>query len=128
MPGRPRPPSALRTTPAAHRFQLLGMACLRAAMGDARGPVALVVSRCGRPTPTREELMDPQRFAFISDDTYTPEEVEQFTQVRRGGAARRAGKAAGWAREGPVNSPSCAAASARPLPARASPGSPARPP
>ncbi|KAL4437486.1 hypothetical protein ABPG77_003467 [Micractinium sp. CCAP 211/92] len=52
------------------RFQLLGLACLRAAMGDARKPAAEHATK-----------MDPANFAYISDDTYTAEEVEAQTQV-----------------------------------------------
>eukprot|EP00887_Chlorella_sp_A99_P007648 scaffold20.g7648.t1 len=55
------------------RFQLIGLACLRAAMGDARKPTALAADEA--------KSMDPQRFAYISDDTYTAEEVEECTQL-----------------------------------------------
>ncbi|KAL4452109.1 hypothetical protein ABPG75_007771 [Micractinium tetrahymenae] len=54
------------------RFQLLGLACLRAAMGDARKPAAL---------DEHAKKMDPANFAYISDDTYTADEVEAQTQV-----------------------------------------------
>ena len=56
------------------RFQLVGIACLRAAMGDTvrRLPVRL----------TDQDInLDAQRFAYISDRTYTPEEVESMTQT-----------------------------------------------
>lgn len=55
-------------------FQLVGIACLRAAMGDTvrRLPVKL----------TDQDInLDPQRFAYISDRTYTPERVELMTKV-----------------------------------------------
>ena len=68
------PPSRI----ARRRFQLLGLACLRAAMGDARKPTAL---------DERDKKLDPQNFAYISDDTYTAEEVEAQTQVGAGAAA-----------------------------------------
>ena len=56
------------------RFQLVGIACLRAAMGDTvrRLPVRL----------TDQDInLDAQRFAYISDSTYTPEQVESMTQT-----------------------------------------------
>ncbi|KDD75156.1 hypothetical protein H632_c838p0 [Helicosporidium sp. ATCC 50920] len=58
------------------KFQLLGLACLRAAMGDARKPTALVSEA--------DKALDAQRFAHVSDDTYTVEEVEQVTQLISG--------------------------------------------
>ncbi|PSC71048.1 chitin deacetylase-like isoform e [Micractinium conductrix] len=53
-------------------FQLLGLACLRAAMGDARKPATLA---------ELDKKLDPANFAYISDDTYSAEEVEAQTQV-----------------------------------------------
>lgn len=55
-------------------FQLVGLACLRAAMGDAvprRSP------RLRRPSEhsLTTKLMDPLRFSDISDRTYTVEQV-----------------------------------------------------
>ena len=41
-------------------------------MGDARKPTAL---------DDQDKKLDPQNFAYISDDTYTAEEVEAQTQV-----------------------------------------------
>lgn len=63
----------LRPSTDARRFQLLGLACLRAAMGDARRPAAL--------GGDADKKLDPQNFAYISDDTYTAEEVEAQTKV-----------------------------------------------
>jgi hypothetical protein len=57
------------------RFQLVGIACLRVAMGD-------VQQRA--PPPDEEEekkSMDPARFAYISDRTYTAAQVEETTAV-----------------------------------------------
>jgi hypothetical protein len=42
-------------------------------MGDARKPAAL---------DEHDKKLDPQNFAYISDDTYTVDEVEAQTQVR----------------------------------------------
>ncbi|KAL6779622.1 hypothetical protein ACKKBG_A13050 [Auxenochlorella protothecoides x Auxenochlorella symbiontica] len=53
------------------RFQLVGIACLRTAMGDMRQPTALVT----------EKHMDAATFAYLSDDTYTSQEVEEETQA-----------------------------------------------
>ena len=64
--------------PPPRRFQLLGLACLRAAMGDARKPSQL---------EEMETKLDAKNFAYISDDTYTASEVEAETQVRGGGPA-----------------------------------------
>lgn len=64
--------------PPPRRFQLLGLACLRAAMGDARKPSQL---------EEMEKKLDAKNFAYISDDTYTASEVEAETQVRGGGPA-----------------------------------------
>lgn len=79
-PDRPRQPSSPSDgnhgVLLACRFQLLGLACLRAAMGDARKPAAL---------DEQSKKMDPANFAYISDDTYTAEEVEAQTQVGGGG-------------------------------------------
>ena len=56
-----------------YSFQLVGLACLRTAMRDfPRGLHSSLLS---------EELLDPKRFAQISDDTYTPEQVQQVTEV-----------------------------------------------
>ncbi|KAI3438015.1 hypothetical protein D9Q98_000458 [Chlorella vulgaris] len=55
-----------------HRFQLLGLACLRAAMGDARKPTAL---------NDQDKRLDPQNFAHISDNTYSTLEVEAQTKM-----------------------------------------------
>ena len=44
-------------------------------MGDARKPTAL---------DDQDKKLDPQNFAYISDDTYTAEEVEAQTQVGAG--------------------------------------------
>lgn len=59
------------TRPPTRRFQLVGIACLRTAMGDMRQPTALVT----------EKHMDAATFAYLSDDTYTSQEVEEETQV-----------------------------------------------
>ncbi|KAK9806713.1 hypothetical protein WJX72_000302 [[Myrmecia] bisecta] len=56
------------------RFQLVGIACLRAAMGDTRKRLPIKLQ-------DQDKDLDPQRFAYISDRTYTPEEVEEFTTV-----------------------------------------------
>lgn len=55
-----------------HRFQLVGIACLRAAMSD---------SRVKLPVKESDKDLDPQRFAYISDRTYTPAQVEDITAV-----------------------------------------------
>lgn len=49
-------------------------------MGDARKPTAL---------DDQDKKLDPQNFAYISDDTYTVEEVEAQTQVGVAGARVR---------------------------------------
>lgn len=51
-------------------------------MGDSRKPTALAADE-------HAKRMDPQRFAYISDDTYSAEEVELCTQVRAAGARRK---------------------------------------
>lgn len=56
------------------RFQLLGIACLREAMGDTRRRLPIRLSE-------QDKNLDPARFAFISDRTYTVEEVEQATRT-----------------------------------------------
>lgn len=48
-------------------------------MGDARKPTAL---------DEADKKLDPANFAYISDDTYTTEEVEAQTQVRGGWGGR----------------------------------------
>lgn len=53
------------------RFQLIGIACLRTALGDMRRPTALVT----------EKHMDATTFAYLSDNTYNEEEVEAMTKV-----------------------------------------------
>lgn len=55
------------------RFQLLGVACLRAAMTDTARPLASPESD--------QKALDPRRFAHISADTYTAEDVVSMTQV-----------------------------------------------
>lgn len=58
-------------------------------MGDARKPAAL---------DEHAKKMDPANFAYISDDTYTAEEVEAQTQVgcRRRRDRRLAGYVTYW--------------------------------
>lgn len=66
-------------------------------MGDARKPTAL---------DDQDKKLDPQNFAYISDDTYTVEEVEAQTQVgaaSSGGGAALAACAA-WLRPAAVGS------------------------
>ncbi len=58
------------------RFQLLGLGCLRAAMGDA--PKRAYIKSIAE---EKDSSLDPERFAYISDNTYTAAEVEEFTQV-----------------------------------------------
>lgn len=58
------------------RFQLIGIACLRTALGDMRRPTALVT----------EKHMDATTFAYLSDNTYNEEEVEAMTKVRSRGS------------------------------------------
>jgi hypothetical protein len=67
------PLTAIRPRP--RRFQLIGIACLRVSMADSPLPL---------PAPRRpsDKLLDADRFAHISDDTYTAAEVEAHTQVR----------------------------------------------
>ncbi|CAL8462949.1 g2483 [Coccomyxa elongata] len=56
-------------------FQLVGIACLRVAMGD-------VQQRSGQQDEEEEKkAMDPARFAYISDRTYTAAQVEEMTAV-----------------------------------------------
>ena len=50
-------------------------------MGDARKPTAL---------DDQDKKLDPQNFAYISDDTYTAVEVEAQTQVGAGASRRSA--------------------------------------
>jgi len=60
------------------RFQLVGIACLRAAMADTRA----------KESQAREEAdkdLDPARFAYISDRTYSAAEVEEVTAVVQAG-------------------------------------------
>ena len=57
------------------RFQLVGIACLRAAMRDSRAKGSDDLDSI----VTREKLLDPQRFAYISDRTYSGAEVEELT-------------------------------------------------
>lgn len=58
-------------------------------MGDARKPTAL---------DDQDKKLDPQNFAYISDDTYTAEEVEAHTQVppECWGGGRVVSAAAAW--------------------------------
>ena len=44
-------------------------------MGDVRRRAYI------RSLAEEKDNMDPQRFAYISDDTYTAAEVEEFTEV-----------------------------------------------
>ena len=55
-------------------------------MGDARKPTAL---------DDQDKKLDPQNFAYISDDTYTAVEVEAQTQVGAG-ASRCSRPCACW--------------------------------
>ena len=57
------------------RFQLVGIGCLRAAMAD----VPCKVSAAG--DEEEKKALDPSKFAYISDRTYTAEQVEQMTAV-----------------------------------------------
>lgn len=57
-------------------------------MGDARRPLSVTAAQ-------QDKTLDPQRFSYISDDTYTAEEVEEHTLV-----GLQAGR---------VQSPSCGA-------------------
>ena len=52
----------------------MGIGCLRAAMADLH-------SRKTVPQEEEQKLLDPSKFAYISDRTYTPEQVEQMTAV-----------------------------------------------
>ena len=54
------------------RFQLVGIACLRAAMSD---------NKVRLPYKENDKDLDPHRFAYISDRTYTPQQVEELTTV-----------------------------------------------
>ena len=56
------------------RFQLVGIACLRAAMGDTK-------EKEPKEKVEREKTLDPARFAYISDRTYSAAEVEEVTAV-----------------------------------------------
>ena len=56
------------------RFQLVGIACLRAAMGDTK-------EKEPKEKVEREKSLDPARFAYISDRTYSAAEVEEVTAV-----------------------------------------------
>ena len=69
------PEGPLTANGAVYRFQLVGIACLRAAMLDSRtkGPEE------GQSVGTAAKLLDPQRFAYISDRTYTSSEVEELS-------------------------------------------------
>ena len=49
-------------------------------MGDARLPTVQ--------EEERQKSLDPQRFAYISDDTYTTAEVEAYTQASPRAAPR----------------------------------------
>ena len=57
------------------RFQLVGIACIRCAMYDAQ---------LKQPLPGSKSTLDPERFAFISDGTFSPEQVEQKTAELQG--------------------------------------------
>lgn len=54
------------------RFQLIGIACLRTALGDMRRPTALVT----------DKHMDATTFASLSDNSYSEDDVEAMTKVR----------------------------------------------
>lgn len=58
----------------ARRFQLVGIACLRAAMGDTK-------EKEPKEAAESEKSLDPARFAYISDRTYSAAEVEEVTAV-----------------------------------------------
>lgn len=55
----------------------MGIACLRAAMSDYK----LKQSNGHSNLPKAEMDLDPNRFAYISDKTYTPTQVEELTAV-----------------------------------------------
>ena len=57
-----------------HRFQLVGIACLRAAMGDNARRLPITVT-------DEDRNLDAKHFACISGHTYTSEEVESMTQT-----------------------------------------------
>ncbi|CAK0784974.1 hypothetical protein CVIRNUC_008179 [Coccomyxa viridis] len=56
------------------RFQLVGIACLRAAMGD-------VQRKRGFQDESLARNMSPERFAYISDSTYTAAQVVDMTAL-----------------------------------------------
>ena len=56
------------------RFQLVGIGCLRAAMAD-------VPTTASEKAEEGRKALDPSKFAYISDRTYTAQEVEQMTAV-----------------------------------------------
>ena len=57
------------------RFQLVGIGCLRAAMADVPSRVSVAI------VEEEKKALDPSKFAYISDRTYTAEQVEQMTAV-----------------------------------------------
>lgn len=56
------------------RFQLVGIACLRAAMGDTK-------EKEPKEAAENKTSLDAARFAYISDRTYSAAEVEEVTEV-----------------------------------------------
>ena len=55
------------------RFQLIGLACLRVAIGNAAQQTSAM--------DCDDDKLHPARFASMSADTYTPEQVVEYTQV-----------------------------------------------
>lgn len=80
-PANPKPPSAAITAvlvpylrEGGRRFQLVGIACLRAAMGDTK-------EKEPKEAAENKTSLDAARFAYISDRTYSAAEVEEVTEV-----------------------------------------------
>ena len=57
------------------RFQLLGIACLRIAMVDMRGKSPAPETEVAEEAAVDQDPLAPERFAHVSDRTYTTEQV-----------------------------------------------------
>ena len=76
----------LQLQPADHlllllRFQLLGIACLRTAMVDTRGKLPAPETEVAEEAAVNQDPLAPERFAHVSDRTYTTEQVSIWARL-----------------------------------------------
>ena len=63
------------------RFQLLGIACLRIAMVDTRGKLPAPETEAAEEAAADQDPLAPERFAHVSDRTYTTEQVSMRARM-----------------------------------------------